>query len=307
MSLVSIVVCTYNGEIYLAQQLDSLIAQSYKDIEIIICDDASTDGTYSVAQKYNADYSYISIYKNAVNVGYNKNFLQGFAYATGDVIAICDQDDIWDKDKIRMMMDAWNPKFPVIYCDSKMFTEEIPLHAVKNKRYRRFEGTDVRKIAIFNTVSGHAILFKKSFLPLIKQNLPEGIFYDWWMAMVAACNGGLQYVDEILVYQRQHEQNATGGKSFGYRDKRYKAAFNERIGNHLSAALIIPNLSQNHRLFLKELLALWRASMNQKFSIKLFSFLVKNRKIIFWHKPRKFEILSNGKHAYYLANNTGIG
>lgn len=306
LSLVSIVVCTYNGEKYLAQQLDSLVCQSYKNIEIIVCDDGSNDGTLAVAENYKAAYSYIKVYQNDENLGYNKNFMRGFELATGNVIAICDQDDIWHEEKITIMMDAWKSEFPMIYCDSKMFTADIPLNPIRNKRYRRFEGTDIRKIALFNTVSGHAILFKKNLLPLINQNLPGNMIYDWYMAMVAASNGGVQYVDQILVFQRRHALNATGNKSFGYRDKQYRTEFNKRIENHLSYSLAIPNLSPDHKIFLQKLLTLWKSAMQHKFSNKLFSFLFINREIIFDHKPRKFGYLSHGKHAYYLAKNISL-
>lgn len=305
--MVSIVLCTYNGEKYLEEQLASIVNQSYGDLEIVICDDVSKDNTVAIAEKYAAEYPFIQIYQNEKNLGYNKNFMQGFDRTTGDVIAICDQDDVWHKDKIKIMMEAWLPQHPIIYCDAKSFTgNTIPADAKTNPIYRRFEGTDARKLAIYNTISGHAMLFRKSFLPLIKENLPENIIYDWWTGVLAACNGGVQYVNQILVYHRRHEENATGGKGFGYMEAEYRQNYNELLQRHLYHFSRIQNMRDDYKVFYLKLLSLWEAAMLKGYSKELFSFLVRNRRIIFYQKKRKIGIISHSKHANYLAKNIGF-
>jgi len=100
-SKVSVVVCTFNGERFLHQQLESLVHQTYPNLEIIISDDKSTDSTVIIAESFQKRDPRIRIQVNKNNLGYNKNFEQAFELATGDFIAVCDQDDVWKTNKIE--------------------------------------------------------------------------------------------------------------------------------------------------------------------------------------------------------------
>src|SRR5258708_3925751 len=104
--LVSIALCTYNGEAYLKEQLDSLIDQTYPNCEIIIVDDCSKDGTVDILKQYANEYTQIKLYINTENLGYTKNFEKAIVLCNGEYIALCDQDDIWDKNKISIMIDC---------------------------------------------------------------------------------------------------------------------------------------------------------------------------------------------------------
>ena len=122
MPLVSIALCTYNGEKYLRLQLDSLLAQTWPNIEIVVTDDVSTDNTFAILNEYAAIHAGFSIYKNTVNLGYNKNFEATITKCKGDFIAICDQDDIWAAAKIETMLKGWNKTAALLYCSSKKNT-----------------------------------------------------------------------------------------------------------------------------------------------------------------------------------------
>ena len=98
---VSVVMCTYNGERFLREQMDSILAQTYPIHEIIISDDCSTDGTIDILREYAAKHTFIKIHQNARNIGFNSNFYHAFNRATGEYIAISDQDDIWFPQKIE--------------------------------------------------------------------------------------------------------------------------------------------------------------------------------------------------------------
>ena len=99
---VSIVVCTYNGEKYLRDQIDSLLVQTYPIYEIIIQDDGSTDGTWAIIEEYVEKHpKLIRGIRNEHNLGWNQNFYAAIMNATGDYIACCDQDDYWMPDKIE--------------------------------------------------------------------------------------------------------------------------------------------------------------------------------------------------------------
>ena len=99
---VSVVMCTYNGEKYLREQMDSILAQTYPIHEIIVCDDCSTDGTMNILQEYATKFPFIKVHRNTRNKGCNQNFHDIFYQVSKkvDYIAISDQDDIWFQEKI---------------------------------------------------------------------------------------------------------------------------------------------------------------------------------------------------------------
>src|ERR1700749_3753483 len=102
--LVSVVLCTYNGDKYLEAQLQSVLTQTYSSLEIIICDDGSTDSTQQLISSYALKDARIRYFFNEKNTGVNKNFEQGFLKAAGEFIAFADQDDIWKPEKIQKQL-----------------------------------------------------------------------------------------------------------------------------------------------------------------------------------------------------------
>jgi glycosyltransferase involved in cell wall biosynthesis len=301
--LVSVVMCTCNGEDFVSKQLDSLINQTYPNLEIIISDDASTNNTLAILRAYATKDARIKLYVNEQNLGFTKNFSNACLLASANHIAFCDQDDIWHLEKIERMMKAWVEGASLMYANSVRFTDESKIPVLKeNKHYRRFEGEDLRKIAVFNTISGHAMIVKRE---LLKHILPfkEGIMYDWWAAAVAACIGGVGYLNEILVFQRVHGGNVSVGKGFSHLEKNYKKDFMQMVSNHLSAFSNIEELSIEQKHFFEKFYRIWNEAMHKKFSLSLFLFLLKHRTVVFWYKKRKFALFSHIKHSYKLSRN----
>ena len=108
---ISVVVCTYNGERYLKEQLESILQQSYPVEEIIVQDDGSTDDTMQLLRDYAQRYPQIKVYNNdSGQHGINANFFSAMQRAKGDYIAISDQDDIWEPDKLRLQAEAIGDK-----------------------------------------------------------------------------------------------------------------------------------------------------------------------------------------------------
>lgn len=296
--LVSIVMCTYNGSYYIQEQIESLRNQTYPCIEIIIFDDCSTDDTYKLLEQFSSTDRRIRCYSNESNLGYTGNFSKACTYAIGEYIAISDQDDVWHPDKIKRLMEHWKPGVSLMYCNSVRFENEVPWNTSDNSLIRRFEGNDSRKLAIFNTISGHALIAKKTFIES-QLPFPKKLMYDWWLGVVASCNGGVGYLPDILVFQRVHDNNASIIKNA----KGKKKFFHEMVNDHLVAFASIPNMPAAHILFFKKLSILWSEALLKKFSPALFSFLMRHRIIIFWYKKRKIGMISQIKHSYILATN----
>ena len=92
--MISIAMATYNGELFIREQLDSILTQTLSDWELIVCDDGSTDNTLSILQEYANNDSRIKIYQNETNLGFKRNFEKAIGLCSGEYIALCDQDDI---------------------------------------------------------------------------------------------------------------------------------------------------------------------------------------------------------------------
>ena len=122
--LVSVVLSAYNGATYLAAQLDSIFSQTYTNIEVIAVDDGSTDATMQILHQYASIHPNMQVHQNEQNLGYIKNFEKGMGLANGYFISPCDQDDVWDTDKIRLMVEAIGD-FPMIFCDSELVDENL--------------------------------------------------------------------------------------------------------------------------------------------------------------------------------------
>jgi len=293
---VSVVLCTYNGANYITNQLQTIVQQTHTPAEIIIFDDASTDNTWQILLQWKEKCQHIQLYKNELNIGFNNNFQQALLAANCPIIAIADQDDVWELTKLEKMLAAWvNNDTPIIYCNSLRFQQQVPTNPQPIKNYLRYQGVDARKLFFYNTVSGHAMLVKKSFLPIV---LPFtlGVYYDWWMAVVASYNGGVTYVPDILVYQRIHNNNASVKEVIS--EELSFINYRSQVLAHLRQFMLAPNIPNNDAAFLQKLIYLFQHRNNNFYTRwALFLCIFRNSKLLFHYKKRAFPWFSYIKHA----------
>ena len=102
--MISIAMATYNGEKYLAEQLDSILAQTVQDFELIVCDDCSSDSTAEILSRYAEKDSRIKIFVNEKNLGFVKNFEKAVSLCSGEYIALSDQDDVWFAGHLEILL-----------------------------------------------------------------------------------------------------------------------------------------------------------------------------------------------------------
>lgn len=210
--LISVVMCTYNGEKYLRKQIESVLAQTYKNFEIIIVDDFSSDNTVNIIKEYANQYQLIHFSKNERNLGFNKNFERAIGLGSGDLIAICDQDDIWYNNKLEKLQLKIGSK-GVIFSNSRLIDENgDPLGKLLLEN-PKFEEFDYRSILINNYVTGHTILAKKMFL-LKTFPFPEHGYYDWWIGFLASYYNELGYLDEVTADYRVHRNSVVHQEIF---------------------------------------------------------------------------------------------
>lgn len=207
-ALVSIALCTYNGEEFLREQLESIVNQTYSPIELIIVDDCSSDNTYEILVEFAANHTFIKLFQNLENIGYIKNFEKALNLCSGDFIALSDQDDIWDRTKIEKQVNKIGSNL-LIYHDSEFIDQ---LGQSLNKRMsdimNLYRGNEPEAFLFFNCISGHSVLMKKQLRDELLP-FPDAYFHDWWMGYVATNLGSVDFMEECLVKYRQHQKADT--------------------------------------------------------------------------------------------------
>ena len=203
MKNVSVVLCTFNGEKYLRQQLDSVLAQTYPLYELIIQDDGSTDGTKAVIADYASRYTFIKYYENEAEHGVNGNFYSAMRHATGDLIAICDQDDVWQPDKLALQVEAIGDK---MLCGGR----SKPFSGDGSFVYDdpRIPNITLLRMLHCAEIAGHTMLVRRELIALLPS--PQDSWavrhrcYDIVFSVVAAAFDSIVWLDRVLVEQRRH-------------------------------------------------------------------------------------------------------
>ncbi|WP_231491031.1 glycosyltransferase family 2 protein [Pedobacter sp. Leaf170] len=274
--LVSIALCTYNGEKFLAKQLDSILNQDYPNVEIIISDDLSNDGTAAILEDYAAKNRNIKFWINDSNLGFNQNFKKAINNCVGDFIAIADQDDIWLENKITLLIKNIGDDL-LIYHDSEFIDDQdVPTGKSTLSHHRFVKGNCSKNLLYYNCVSGHTCLFKKELLKLI-QNFPSGLYYDWWLAYTAACTGKISYLTDKLVRHRKHTESSTS------KDKIEAKSLRKM---HLNLFLSHPLTPKKLKEFIQSLLIGYDELNRNTFSLKLFTLLLTNFTSLYYIRKR---------------------
>lgn len=220
MKKVSVVMCTYNGESYLREQLDSLVNQTYPIHELIIQDDGSTDNTLHIAEEYRAQYpdAHIKIYPNPKQLGFNRNFFSAYGKATGELITSCDQDDIWELHKIETLVREIEG-CAFIFHNSVLFNSQRELGKLHRKKLVQYPHP--ASAVLMPQSFGHQIMFIKEALPLLEAFSDYNLSYDYFIYTLCSSIGKIKYIDEPLVRWRRHDDAATYSGKHGSDNKLY--------------------------------------------------------------------------------------
>jgi len=208
---------SYNGELYIAQQISSILSQLNPKDELIIVDDCSKDNTINLINSFEDDR--IILIKNNKNIGVNKSFSKSILYSTGDYIFLSDQDDIWIKGRINTMINHLvKSKVDLLTSNFKWIDE------FGNSTYVKFDGVsslqsnnhfkNIFDIFLGKTnYFGCAMLFTKS---LSRYIAPFPIFiesHDLWIAKAGNLYRSQVHFDDFTFYKRIHKSNATSTTS----------------------------------------------------------------------------------------------
>ncbi|MBD2093924.1 glycosyltransferase [Trichocoleus sp. FACHB-591] len=293
--LVSVAVATFNGEKYLREQLDSILGQTYKNIEIVVSDDCSSDRTLDILEEYRSKYG-LRYFCNERNLGLVRNFESAISMCQGKYIALCDQDDIWKPMKIETLVSEiegysliYSPAVEYIHKDG--YIAKVPDVASYLNWYSRFgTGKATKQLIASNWVVSHQVMFRKDLCKFALP-IPKGQpYHDAWLAIVASKLGGIKFLSDDLMVYRQHEQSFTYNsyqssgshknkvisyllqklKSINLREEVFKAEI-FRLENILSFSL----LDSSEKKFIADLIYCYKQNLNTGIHFRAFLISIK--------------------------------
>ena len=210
----SIALCTYNGEKYLAEQLKSIAEQTIIIDEVIICDDRSSDNTVKIIESYQALGLPIILHINDERLGFIKNFEKATSLCSGDIIFLCDQDDIWLPHKAATVLNVFqqNNETILIFTDAQLIDEnakELPNTLWECVNLTTKSKVDFLDLLNNTRITGATVAFRRALLD-IAIPIPSDWIHDTWFGIVAAAIGRIQAIPEKLILYRQHSNNQIG-------------------------------------------------------------------------------------------------
>lgn len=228
MASVSVALCTHNGERYIGEQIDSILNQTLAVDEIVIGDDASSDATLSIVRERLRDSAIkLVIREHVPPLGVRDNFADAIAATTGDVVFLCDQDDIWHPTKVERLLEMLHDGALMVHSDARLVDGDgqplgadllDTLRVTAWEKQRLVDGHGYEVLLRRNLVTGATAAlngpFARQAMPI-----PQGWIHDEWLAMLAAVDGGLRLLPEALTDYRQHGNNQIGARKISYLEK----------------------------------------------------------------------------------------
>jgi glycosyltransferase involved in cell wall biosynthesis len=211
---VSVVMAVYNGRAYLREQIESVLLQLQPADELIIVDDASTDGSAAIAQEFAS--SIVLLVGNEANLGVVRTFGRGLALARNPIVFLSDQDDVWLPGKREAFVEAFcrDPQVSVVLSDAEVIAGDGTLlaHSFMQWRHGRFRGgvwATLRK----NHYLGCAMAVRRDLLKLALP-IPQGVpMHDMWLGIMGAASGRVVYLPTPYLRHRRHDRNTSPSSS----------------------------------------------------------------------------------------------
>ena len=219
----AIIMCTYNGEQYLEEQLNSILCQDGFDY-LYISDDCSSDSTPDILNHYSEKDTRVQVTFNKRNLGVKENFNYLLNKTREDYIFLADQDDIWAVNKIHTLLasikkiESENGKNTPTLVFSDLEVVDYNLKQISNSFYNYEKisplNISVKRCMVENVAPGCCMVINRA---LLLKSLPiqsKSIMHDWWLFLVCCYFGRIEFVPNTLVKYRQHSKNQIGVKGF---------------------------------------------------------------------------------------------
>lgn len=227
---IDILLATYNGEKYLKEQLDSILNQTYKNINLIISDDASKDGTREILKGYEEKDKRIKVFYQEKNSGYVKNFEFLLKQVESDVFMLSDQDDVWLPQKVEKTYEALkNNDADLAFGDLEVVDQDLKTIYPSFNDFMKLS-RKIRKCVnsyklnyLYCCVTGCTLMLKKKWIskiiPIPKNS--KHLIHDHWIGIIVGVNNGKSvYIPEKYIKYRQHGDNQIGTEKLSHKFKK---------------------------------------------------------------------------------------
>lgn len=231
---IDVLLATYNGEKYVKEQIDSILNQTYRDIQLIISDDCSTDKTREILKQYEKD-NRVRIFYQEKNLGYIKNFEFLLKNVKNDLYMLSDQDDVWKEEKIEKSVEKLKSEnLDLVFGDLEVVDENLNIMNESFNKYMKLERKIDRCIDsyklqyLYNCITGCTIISKKELLNKILPfpKTSKYMVHDYWMGLMVALNGKIGYMKETHIKYRQHGNNQIGTEKKSHKFKKLEQVRN---------------------------------------------------------------------------------
>lgn len=228
--MVNIIMCTYNGGKYIKEQVQSIVDNTAKDWKLFVFDDQSTDNTLEIIDRFEKKYPDKIIVKvNKIKKGAIVNFLSsiydiGLKMKDNDFIMPCDQDDVWNANKIQKtkkgmneLISVYGNNMPLLVCTDVTVVDDR-MNTI-NDSFRRMNHYSIKKLdfshlIMENKVQGCTTMINKSMALMLNRMPARIVMHDGWMGLIASAFGKIKYIDEPTMKYRQHEGNVQGSLEY---------------------------------------------------------------------------------------------
>ena len=241
---VSVVMCTYNGARYLREQLESIARQSRLPAELIVCDDGSDDETVAMLYAFARQVPFpVRIFENPARLGSTRNFDQAIGLASGELIALCDQDDLWAQEKLERLSDILiaDDSLGGVFSDAALIDGNgralgmtlFEKHRFTVRKQREFLDKPDTVLLKRDVVTGATLMFRAALLPNLSP-IPPSWVHDAWLAWMISLHSKLALTTAALTSYRIHEGQQLGISSA--RTKQGTAPVETRRGHYARVA-----------------------------------------------------------------------
>lgn len=221
---IAILLATYNGEKYIAEQVESILAQTKQGWTLYIHDDGSSDGTREIIRHYAEKYPDKIIEVEGAPTGSAKNnFFYLFHQVEAPYYMCCDQDDVWLPEKISVTKQAMldietEPEKPsLVFTELRVVGEQLETIADNMSDYQGLDCKTLQfnRILVQNVVTGCTMMVNRALREEMTRltEYKEVLMHDWWAALVATAYGNIYFVSEPTILYRQHGTNSVGAKN----------------------------------------------------------------------------------------------
>lgn len=217
--MISIALATYNGAGHLQAQLDSLVGQNRRPDELVVSDDGSTDGSQDIVRRFAAGAPFpVRLLERPQRLGFADNFLTAAAACTKEMIAFCDQDDVWLPEKLELAEACLLRGQAALFIhQSRIVDENLNGAAELDQRMPQRGLVPPLKLDAYDLGYGHCMVFDRRLLEIgdlwRRPPQPRGagqMAHDHWIMQMGALFGSIQISDRQLTLYRQHSANAFG-------------------------------------------------------------------------------------------------